>query len=177
MEIFVASKSEHKIAAATEAARIAYPGKTLHVVGHKAKSGINEQPVGHDETLLGALNRLGDLKSIIRDTRFDLLIAMEGGMISVQMDGREQWFDCGWVVAENAEGDRGVAHCAGVRHLDVDVEAARAVGFATTTVGSKMAERIGASATDPHTFLTKGLINRTFILKQALLGALGQLKK
>lgn len=176
MHIALASTSEHKIEATREAAIEAYAGKTMLVTGYKAASGINEQPIGHNETLRGALNRLAHLKRLVGGTRHDLLVAMEGGLFAVDVDGRDQWFDCGWVVAEDADGRRGIAHCTGVRFNDDDVNAARALGFETTTVGSILAKRVGADGTDPHAYLTDSILKRSHVLKQALIGAFGQIR-
>lgn len=176
MEIFVASTSPHKIAATREAAVIAYPG-TLHVVGYKAASEINEQPVGQAETLLGANNRMRNLKVMIGGTRYDVLIAMENGINEIPSDQGGIWMDTGLVIAEDMNGRRGIAQCIGVPFETMDVDEARRNGFETTTVGSVYAKRKGTEATDPHRGLTNGLVTRMEGLKQAVLAAIGQLQR
>ena len=176
MDIFVASTSEHKIGAAREAAKLAFSGKTLLVKGHKAASDINEQPVGHDETLQGALNRLAHLKELVGATRFDLLVAMENGIAVVHTEKGDMWFDTGFVIVEDANGLQGIALSTGIRFDNADVEEARGLGFATTTVGSIIAKRTGADGTDPQKMLTNKLVSRAEMMKQALLAAIGQVQ-
>ena len=178
MKIFVASTSSHKVAAAREAAQEAYPEEGCIVEGRASASGVNEQPIGNDETLRGALNRLANLRlNVMADQiHYDLLVAMEGGLFSVQSDTGDQWFDCGWVVVQDSIGRRTIAHCSGVEFPQADVAQAREKGFETTTVGSIIAQRVGADGTDPQRYLTDGLVCRLTILRQALVAALGQLR-
>lgn len=175
MKIFVASTSAHKLAAVKEASGEVFPDGELDVQGAKAASEINEQPVGHEETLRGALNRLRNLKRIVGDTRYDLLVSMENGIFPVQIDNRQAWFDLGWVVVEDAYGNQRFAHSTGIEFDATAVEEARRRGFEKTTAGSIIAERTGADATDPHAHLTGGKVPRSDMLKQSLKTALGQL--
>jgi non-canonical (house-cleaning) NTP pyrophosphatase len=177
MDIFVASTSIHKIAATEQAATKAYPGVSIAVHGLKASSGINEQPVGNEETLQGACNRLACIRGALQgQTRYDILVAMENGIFPVVLDGKQTWWDAGWVVVEDVGGNRGIASTTAVRLPDEDVRIAKERGFATTTVGSVIAERSGADGTDPHAHLTGGLMKRVSSLEQALLAALGQIR-
>ncbi len=176
MDIFVASTSEHKIGATRDAAKIAFHGKTLNIKGHKAASGINEQPIGNEETLQGAFNRLTNLKTVIGGTRYDLLVAMENGLFVVNMNGTDMWIDSGWVIAQDADGRQAIAQTAGVPFPTADVEIARAEGFATVTAGSVIARQPGVDGTNPHGYLTNSLVHRTETLKQAILAAMGQIQ-
>lgn len=177
MDIYVASESIHKCKAVKEAAGIVFPSDQGHAVrGMKAASGINEQPVGHEETLQGAVNRLADLVRILGSTKYDLAVALEGGIFSVKSNGVDEWYDCGWVVAQDAAGRRAQAHCAGLQFPTADVEEARRLGFDRYTVGSVIAKRAGADGTDPQSYLSAGLITRADVLRQACVAALGQMK-
>ena len=175
MDIFVASTSAHKLSAVKEASVEVFPDAQINVQGAKAASEINEQPVGHDEILRGALNRLKNLKVIIGGTRYDLLISMESGIFLVQIDDRQAWFDLGWVVVEDIHGNKRFAHSAGIEFDARDVQEAQQRGFDKTTVGSIIAEHTSADSTDPHAYLTGGKVSRSDMLKQTLKTALGQL--
>lgn len=175
MEIFVASTSECKLEAVKNASKEMYPDVVVNVHGRKASSGINEQPVGHEETVQGALNRLKSLKDIIGQTRYDLLVAFENGIFAVTIGGQETWFDLGWVVVEDVDGNQAFACSTGMEFPVGDVEEARQRGFSRSTVGSVIAERTGADSADPHSYLTKQTVTRADMLGQSLKTALGQI--
>ena len=77
---------------------------------------------------------------------------------------------------EDSRGKRSWAVSAGVEFPQNSVKEAKRRGFDKTTVGSVIAES-GGEATDPHSFLTHGLVSRKDLLQQALRIALGQLPK
>jgi len=54
------------------------------------------------------------------------------------------------------------------------VNAAKAKGFAKTTVGDVMAQELKCNTKDPHSHITKNLVTREEFLYQALLAAIGQ---
>lgn len=175
MNIFVASGSIHKISAVRDGTAEMFPGTALDVRGIKVPSDINEQPVGHEETIQGALNRLENMREVIGETRADLLVAIENGIFSVELFGKPTWFDLGWVVVEDADGNHCLAHSTGIRVYEDDVDEAERRGFATTTVGSIYAARTGADATDPNVHSTNVHVSRAEMLKQAFKTAFGQL--
>lgn len=177
MDILVASTNAHKLAAVREAARTVFPGQELNVRGIKAASDINEQPVGHQETVRGAMNRLQNLKAIAAQTRCDLYVSLENGIFPVNVGDQETWFDVGWVVVEDAAGNKSLSHSTGIEIGHGDVKEAQRRGFDQTTAGSMIAERTGADSTDPHAHLTNGHVPRSEMLKQALMAAFGQHQK
>jgi len=177
MEIFVASTSKHKLEAVNNVANTLFPESKPKIEGRKTASEINEQPVGHEETVRGALNRLENLKKVIGETRYDILVALENGIFPIKIREREAWFDLACVVVEDAEGNQSFAHSTGVEFDAQTVEEARKKGFETTTVGSLIAERTGADSTDPHSYLTNQIVSRREMLEQALKTAMGQLAR
>ncbi|EKD92789.1 MAG: hypothetical protein ACD_28C00330G0003 [uncultured bacterium] len=178
-EVFVASTSKHKLGAVEGVAREVFPEEESKVEGRKASSGINEQPVGHEETIQGALHRLEELKGALDATRsrYDLLVAFESGIFPVTVGKVERWFDLAWVVIEDGNGTQKLAHSTGIEFDAADVEKAKAKGFKTTTAGSMISERTGADSTDPHSYLTHEVVSRSEMLRQALKTALGQLSR
>lgn len=175
MSIFVASTSEHKLNPVRSGLVGMESDEPLVVIGKKAKSGINEQPEGAEETLQGVLNRLADLKAQLADTRYKLLVAFENGLLPVQVGNKKRWFDPGWVVVEDEHGHQAFAHSAGIEFDESAVAEAREKGFDTTTVGSIVAAREQADSGDPQRTLTNGLVARSAMLEQAFKIALGQL--
>lgn len=176
--IILGSTSKHKIAALQQVFQEVYPDVQCFIKGVKALSGINEQPVGHTETLQGALHRLSHAKQLIQSESYDFVVAIENGIVPVEIEGVTQWFDVGWVIVENFAGIRAFACSNGVEMGTRYVEEARKRGFDTTTVGAVMAEQCpGLEATDPQLFLTSNLVPRSEMLKQTLKTALGELQR
>ena len=192
--VAVASQATIKV----EAVRAAFEGlglgsREISVVGiGGVKSGVNEQPLGLEETAAGALNRVQHAKELAREA--DIVVAFENGIMPVNMkpsyscagakarmmqDHVLAYYDLAWVVVEQVKsGRRWWSHSVGVEIQAKFVEAARrhpSGGFATTTVGSLMAEDTGCDKQDPHNALTSGLCPRALLLQNALLAALGQL--
>lgn len=175
MKIFVASTSVHKLEPVNKGAIEVFSGLGISVDGRKAASEVNEQPEGYEETLLGAFNRLKNLRNIIKGTRYDLLVAFENGIIPMKIQKQLRWFDLGYVVVENEHGNQSIAHSPGVEFNIVDVEEAKRRGFDRTTVGAVMAERLGIDPADPHAYLTSGIVPRSEMLRQSFKSALGNL--
>jgi non-canonical (house-cleaning) NTP pyrophosphatase len=175
MKIAVASTSVHKLEAVQLACNEVF-GPGVEIQGFKANSGVNEQPNGQAETLLGAENRLAHLIQLIGQTQYDLRVAMEGGIFSIGEGDAERIFDCGWVVASDAGGLVARGTCTGLEYPKDAVAEARTRGFKTTTVGTVLQER-GAitDGTDTHASLTNGVLTRAHVLHVGLLSALGQL--
>lgn len=87
--IKVASANPAKIKAVTSAFAEAFPAETLDVQGMAVASGVADQPMTSDETLLGAMNRVAALA----DTAADYRVAIEAGL-----DGD---FTFAWMVIEH----------------------------------------------------------------------------
>jgi inosine/xanthosine triphosphatase len=97
--IKVASANPAKIKAVTSAFAEAFPAETLDVQGMAVASGVADQPMTSDETLLGAMNRVAALA----DTAADYRVAIEAGL-----DGD---FTFAWMVIEH-QGKLGKARSA-----------------------------------------------------------------
>lgn len=174
MDVFVGSSSRHKVTAVEEVCTDLFQSEP-NIQGLKATSDINEQPVGHEETLRGAKNRIQSIKTMIGTTRYDLLVAFEGGIFSVLVDDEELWFDIGWTVVEDADGNQAISHSAGIRYPTIDVKEAQRRGFETTTVGAVMSEHLQVDPTNPQSALTSQIMQRSDLSSQSLKLAIGQL--
>jgi inosine/xanthosine triphosphatase len=74
--IKVASANPAKIKAVASAFAEVFPAETLDVQGIAVASGVANQPMSSDETLLGAMNRVAELASVKADYR----VAIEAGL-------------------------------------------------------------------------------------------------
>eukprot|EP01062_Namystynia_karyoxenos_P030249 TRINITY_DN22612_c0_g1_i1.p1 TRINITY_DN22612_c0_g1~~TRINITY_DN22612_c0_g1_i1.p1 ORF type:complete len:212 (+),score=43.57 TRINITY_DN22612_c0_g1_i1:76-636(+) len=166
--VAVGTTSQAKLAAVASAFSLAFPGRYVDVRPFQSASGVNEQPVGHEETLRGAANRLGAARSSAGES-CDYACGLENGIVAIDfpegaLHGADaapctRWYDLAWVIVADARsGRRAAAHSTGVEFPAVDVAAAQAQGVASTTAGSRMQERTGCDGKDPHKWLTRGLI-------------------
>jgi len=178
---YVASTSAHKIGAVKNVLEAMGPTVERHrVEGVRAESGINEQPVGHEQTLQGAFNRLSDLKEQLKTRSAEtnigtsqILVSIENGIYRVA----DKWFDIAYVVVEDNRGNIAISPSAGIEYPSQFVDEARNRGFASTTVASVMAEKLqdASIGTDPHKYLTGGRITRQQLLEEAFEAAQHQL--
>lgn len=169
MDIVVGSTSEHKLGAVKQACvRL---GRAVGVSGTKTASGQNEQPVGLEETYSGALTRAQLAKRQYPDR---IAIGIESGILRI---GRESpmTIDIA-VIVVLPDADRCIVTTSqAIVFPERCVELAESRGFATTTVGSVIAEEFGGDATDPHATLTDGRVRRMETLVDAVALALRQI--
>lgn len=176
MDILVGSANRYKLEAVSSALGEVFGDEVeLDIRSKNVTSQIDAQPVGHEQTIQGALNRLAELRQLVAGFHYDLLVAFENGIYSVQIDDTPNWFDLAWVAVADAEGKQVLAHSAGIALEIGDVEKAARYGYKFNTVGKAIAERTGADKSDPHSFLTNGVVGRTELLRGALKVAVGQL--
>lgn len=160
MRIVVGSTSVHKIEAVRSA--LLDLGIKADVVGVKAVSRVDEQPVGVTMIVCGATNRYEHARNLAPDA--DMWIGMESGLLRGQL----LWFDITAVILRDKEerecAGMGGGHCWNVN----DVLVAKKAGFATTTAGSALASRTGCDGTDPTAYVTGGAVRRSDLLAQAV---------
>jgi len=138
-----------------------------------ADSGINAQPVGFPETILGATNRLKETKHQLQTSNCEYFVAIENGIVSTG-EG-QSWIDLAWVIVEDANKHRQfTATSVGIPFPTRFVESAKEKGFYTTTAGDVMAKELKCNTKDPHAHLTSNFVNREALLQQAIVAALGQ---
>jgi non-canonical (house-cleaning) NTP pyrophosphatase len=159
MIIALGSANPIKLEAVREA--IAALGLSTEIVAIDAPSGVNAQPVG-EETLVGARHRAAEALRLCPQATHAL--GIENGLFSE--DG--VWHDAAMVVLLTPKGQETSFHSPSVIVPNDCVEEARIRGFATTTVGTVIAERFGGNPSDPHTTLTGGKTNRKDLLITAL---------
>lgn len=170
IKIVLGSTSQHKIEAVEQACQ--QLGLIASVVGVKAASGQNEQPVGLSETFEGALSRAQGAKAQNPDA---VAIGIEGGIFRTNNEQLPLTIDLAVIVVLTPDNRRIVATTPGVVFPEDCVAIAKERGFATTTAGSVIAEKLGGDPTDPHSTLTKGAVSRAQTLVAGLVVALSQI--
>lgn len=100
-KIAVGSKNPVKIQAVKQAFEKVWPDEVWHVEGTDVDSGVPDQPMSDSESIKGATNRA---TRALRALNPNFAVGLEGGI--QEIDGK--YFDCGWVVVKDKEGNIGV---------------------------------------------------------------------
>lgn len=147
VNVAVSSTADQKIKAVQKAFLVS--NKNVTVTGYKASSGINEQPNGNDEIILGCNNRL---RETIEQTRADIYISIENGISYFE----NKWHDYAYVIMYFSKSHQEFTGFTRLVVFPTDcVIEARRRGFKLHTVGSVMAEmRPDINKQDPHLSLT-----------------------
>ncbi|MBU0976007.1 MAG: DUF84 family protein [Patescibacteria group bacterium] len=162
--VYVASNSRPKITAVSSGLKSV--GFKANVVGRKVNSQIADQPIGFDQILLGAENRLNGLKKSEKD--YDLLVAIESGLVNIG----KYYIDLGACMIENKKGERQVSISNG---SNVPEEIARYVTQNEKELGIYLQQKFGLEEKDVVSFLTKGQRSRVDHLAEAVATAYLQL--
>jgi inosine/xanthosine triphosphatase len=102
VEVLVGSKNEVKVGAVRQAFEGVLPNNDWTVEGMEVNSGVSEQPLDEQETVIGARNRANALKE---QAKADYYVGIEGGLIH----SAGQWMECGWVVILDNKNNEGIA--------------------------------------------------------------------
>lgn len=158
MKIGVTSKNGLKVGSVEKAYSFMSP---VTIIGYSADSGVGEQPVG-EQTILGARNRISDVKSRIPD--LDRIVSIENGIF---LEGND-WLDKAVVVIYDPRNDaEHIGYSDAVVFPTEYVERTRKIGFDTMTVSQVMAEAgFVANQKDPH--LTISGISRQVYLENTV---------
>ena len=174
MKIVVGTTSSHKLQAVSFACENVNIDDA-DISGVKTSSGVNEQPVGLEETFRGAFNRADSAKKA-DGSKDAIYIGIESGIISIGAFPYLSFIDLAVIVVLFGDSQRFItATSSGISFPMEYVDEAQSRGFRTTTVGSVIAEKTGCDGTDPHWYLTQGVVSRMVTLIQALSIALSQL--
>lgn len=154
-KIIVASKNPVKINATRRGFEQMFPNLHFTVEGVTIESGVNDQPIGREETLQGAKNRLTSL--IVAAPDADYWVGIEGG-IETHDDTMEV---SAWIVIKSKDGQIGTGKT-GAFILPPEIVAhihdGKELGTATDIVfGQTNSKQAGGSVAE----LTGGLIDRT----------------
>lgn len=97
--VVVGSTNPVKIAAVR--AVLERAGSAAHVEGIAVPSGVNDQPVGDDETIRGAVQRA---RAALDATDAQLAVGLEGGVV----EERDHMRTCAWAAVVDREGRVGI---------------------------------------------------------------------
>lgn len=162
MKIVVASTSAIKFKAVRHALKQIPPYFDFDVRTAKAPSGVNEQPLGLEETALGAENRLIVVE---RDHPDALIISIENGL-------DRQGQDLAIIHVRGPHTGSIIELSDRIQMPQSAIEAAKDRNLHTTTAGQVLAEQSGCQPDDPHAHLTGGKVTRLDLLVPPLVRAL-----
>lgn len=135
--------------------------------GHSS-SLIADQPVGFDETLRGARNRMAALLASGMAEGADFAVAIENGLLQGRDGTTETWLDIGVVVLRNMQKrTEAVGSSCGVTFPTAAV-GEWIEGGEEGTVGAVLAAERGCDPHDPHAHLTGQVFTRKTLLEQAV---------
>jgi inosine/xanthosine triphosphatase len=154
-KIIVASENPVKINATRRGFEQMFPDLDFTVEGISANSGVSDQPIGRDETLLGANNRLEAIITKVPDA--DYWVGIEGG-IEIHDETMEV---SAWIVIQDKAGQTGKGKTGTFilpPEIAVHIKDGKELGTATDIVfGKTNSKQAGGSISE----LTGGLIDRT----------------
>lgn len=170
MKIAVGSTNPTKINAAKIAFAKVFPSETIEVIGLKVSSGIPDQPQGYKQTIEGATNRA---RKALEESDAEYGVGEEGGMQEMDLgNGNTQWFETGWCVVVNKQGEIGIGSSIHMEvpqkmmkhiHSGKELGTATDIEFATIDAGKK-AGFFG--------LMTNGHIDRTIAYADGIITAL-----
>ncbi len=99
-KVIIASKNPVKIAAVKEGFEKMFPSQSFDFEGVGVPSGVSDQPMSHQETLTGAINRADNARKEIPTA--DCWVGVEGGI--EKMDGHGEAFAWIYVLSESLSG-------------------------------------------------------------------------
>jgi inosine/xanthosine triphosphatase len=109
MKIIIASLNPVKINAAKGAFTALWPEGGFDFIGVDVPSGVGEQPIGSDQTRLGALNRIANARKAHAGA--DYYIAFEGGVEETGTPTHPVMTSVIWVVTSSADGYTSPSRC------------------------------------------------------------------
>lgn len=167
MKVVVGSKNPVKIKAAEEAFKKVWSDKEWEVVGVEVNSGVSDQPMSDEESILGATNRA---KKAMEIENADFAVGMEGGIQKIS----DKWFDKGWMVVVNKKGEIGIGSSVNIEtppKLMKLIEEGRELGEANDLY---FKQKNSKQAGGHFGLMTNGLIDRTHGYIDGLIMALSR---
>ncbi|MCA9354555.1 MAG: DUF84 family protein [Candidatus Kaiserbacteria bacterium] len=97
-KVIVGSNNPVKLEATERAFTAAFPGEQFSFFTHSAPSGVSDQPMGDDETKLGAENRAAACREAYPDA--DYFVGLEGGLILLD----DEYWTSAWMCVQDTAG-------------------------------------------------------------------------
>lgn len=102
IKVAIGSKNPVKINAVKEAFRLVWPEKRFTFEAIELPSGVSDQPMSDEESIIGARNRAKRSREILSA---EYGVGIEGGMQKIG----NKWWDCGVIVVQRKDGKEGTA--------------------------------------------------------------------
>lgn len=167
-KVFVGTTSAIKLSGVQQA--INEIGLELNVEGIKVESGIADQPIGFEQTLQGAKNRLQNLKDALIDKEYEYIVAVEAGIVELSP---ENHFDMNICLIENKKGVRKYTFSTG---FHVQEQLYKEIIEKNLELGPYFQEKYGVTEKDPFVYVTNKAVNRSQVITQAVKVALSRLR-
>lgn len=142
-----------------------------------ANSNVNEQPIGWEEIIKGANNRMANALAIANTEAVPrIAVVIENGMVELPANGANYFMDIGWVILRDL--NTNAQYYSSSTSLSIPAELLEAVkekGADKFTIGDVLhAQDASISPKDPHSALLGGLVSRVPLMEQAVLSCIGQ---
>ncbi|KAI9336691.1 Non-canonical purine NTP phosphatase/PRRC1 [Obelidium mucronatum] len=169
MLVAVGTTNLAKLRAVTQALKTLFPSETeIEVKGVQVSSGVSDQPMSDDETILGATNRANRAMEAVRNADFG--IGLEGG---IQKIGA-LYFDGGWIVVVDRKGKSGIG-CSARYQLSQKIMDMVLKGDELGIVMDKLTGQSDVKqAAGAMGILTNGIVNRDVCYIQGIYFAFSQ---
>lgn len=167
LRVVVGTANRLKVEAVEGAFRRAFPRIRLSVRGVRVRSGVPEQPYGHD-AFRGARQRATN--ALARDARADYAVGVEAGL--VRNGPMERWLDIQYASVVDRDGRWSDAHGGGFYYPPGILRAVRRGATVSQAVGPVARDRRIGSTIGAVGFLSRGALDRRELTEQAVLLAL-----
>jgi inosine/xanthosine triphosphatase len=165
MLVAVGSLNPVKINAVKQAFEKVFPEDTWNVQGVAVKSGIPDQPMNDRQSIRGARNRA---RRAMKTLQADYGVGLEGGLHKIG----KQWFDTGWMVIIDKQGNEGVGSTIRMKTPDVMMKHIHA-GMELGQVNDLIFKKNNSKQANGHFgLMTNDAITRTSAYVDGLVAAL-----
>ncbi len=167
MKIVIGSTNPVKIEAVRLAFEKVWPEKTWGVTGVNVPSGVSVQPMSDAESIVGARNRA---KSAQNKLDTDYGVGIEGGIEKIG----EHWFDCGWIVVIDKNGQEGIGSSLRLMVPPSMVQSIQAGKELGDVIDEVFGRKNARQAEGHFGLMTKGAVTRTSGYVDGIIAALSR---
>lgn len=158
-KVFVASNSRIKKDSVSLGLRSI--GYKSYVRGFNIGSGISNQPIGFDEMMKGASNRIEKLQRKVKE--YSYLVSIESGMIPFKKS--ERYIDLGLCIMQDKKGRREICLSQGI---EIPSKTAKKVIAEKKELGPYLQKLSGMKEKDAAFYFSSGKLTRQKLLEQSV---------
>eukprot|EP01122_Echinamoeba_exundans_P005452 TRINITY_DN15607_c0_g1_i1.p1 TRINITY_DN15607_c0_g1~~TRINITY_DN15607_c0_g1_i1.p1 ORF type:complete len:194 (-),score=35.41 TRINITY_DN15607_c0_g1_i1:23-574(-) len=104
--VAIGTENKAKVSALKLSLQRVFPGRNFEVRTASVASGVSNQPMSDEESILGATNRAKAALAQHADATFG--VGMEGGLHKIS----DRWYECGWIAVVDRAGKVGLGSSA-----------------------------------------------------------------